>query len=467
MDRSVRRRLRVLAWFTFVVLVPLVISSARGYRVTSLSRRSLGPPAIGALVIRTVPRGATAALDGRIVDQQTPTGIGSVPAGTHRVRIEKSGYRPYEKQVEVVGGQVTDLLHVRLLPLVIPERTLESGVTDFWISPDERWILLQEGTRLRLIALRAFTEQSMSTSTERSTDGRFLVSIRPSDALNVLWSPDGSSAALVRRGDKGKDEVLGLLNTDGGSFERLPRALRPVGWTTLGRSKFLALSGDQTLFGFLSPHPEAIAEGVLAAAVHPDGVLIQQRTAETIVIGVLNDALVFTPLDNQEATPFSQLAVSRHKNIAALSADDNTLFILPFSQSSSWQRFGRDVEHLMWSPDGDTLAYQESAFDLWTLNVSEERSTLPHGVPTLVARLSSPVAHVQWFPDSQHLLFLSRDVVEFIETDPRDRRPADHLTSTNRGATQLAVRSGGEEIWLTARRDEQDALLQIRLTADE
>lgn len=469
MDRGVRRRLRILAWFTFVVLVPLMISSARGYRLSSFSKRTrLGSPAIGALVIRTVPRAATAALDGRIVDQQTPTGIGSVPAGTHRVRIEKSGYRPYEKEIDIIGGRVTDLLHVRLLPQVVTESTLRVGVTDFWVSPDEHWVLLQTGARLRLVTRRAITESGESDTAERPTERQITVSVRRSDTLDVLWSSDSSGAAIIRRGENDIREVLGFLQTEGGTFQRPTQHLRPVGWISeRGSQTFLALSSTEELLAVRDGRPETLASGVLAAAVHPAGVLIQQRTAQNPVIGIVNDRQVFTPLESQETTHFSHLAVSRRGNIAALSAEEKVLFVLPLAESSRWQRVGGRVDTLAWSPDGDTLVYQESPFDLWVLNVSEERSALPRGVPELLVRLSSPVQSVQWFMDSQHLLFLTRDVVEFLEVDPRDRRPADHLTSTNRGATRMAVLRDGEELWATARRENQDVLLQLQLSTGE
>lgn len=468
MNRAIRRRLRVLAWFAFVVLVPLVLSSARGYRVTSIRHARLGEPIFGALVIRTVPRGAIVALDGHIVDQQTPTGIGSVPAGTHRVRIEKFGYRPYEKEISVAGGRVTDLLHVRLLPRVFTERTLRVGVTDFWISPDEQRVILKAGAQMSLVGLRALTDNLKGPTKERATERQIRLSVRPADTIDVLWSPDSSRAALTRRGDRGAVEVIGLLDTEEAAFTRLPPRRQSVGWlTTASDHAFLVLSPDRDLLGVYARRTETLAKDVLAAAIHPGGVLIQRQAAHAPVLGILNDTLVFTPLARQEATPFSQLAVSRQGNIAAASADDKSLFVLPLSKDSRWQRLGGTANLLAWSPDGNLLAYQESAFDLWTLNVSEERSNLPRGIPELVVRLSSPVNGVQWFSDGQHLLFLTRDLVEFVEVNPTDRRPVENLTSTNRGATRMATLHDGNELWVTARRDNQDVLLQVRLTADE
>lgn len=493
MDRTIRRRLRVLAWITFAALVPIVLSSSRGYRLMSLlhhvrfgSSASLwerlrgGTPAVGALVIRTDPRGASAALDGKIVDQRTPAGIGSVPAGTHRVRIEKSGYRPYEKVIDIAGGLVTDLLHVRLLPQVVTQRILRVGVTDFWISPDERRVLLRAGIRLRLATRSAIAEGVTDATASPAVEKHVSVSVRLPDALDVLWSSDSSAAALIRHGDNRVREVFGLLDTEGGTFQALPPRLLPVGWSSLrGSPVFVALSPERALLGIQGQHTKILASGVLSAAVHPSGVLIQRQLTHAPLLGILNDALVFTPLARPETTQFSELAVSRQGNIAAVSADDSALFILPASGESGWQRVGgsgrgasqsdagESTNLLTWSPDGDKLAYQLSAFDLWSLNVSEERSALPRMVPVLVVRLSSPVQSIQWFVDSQHLLFLTRDVVEFIEIDPRHRRPTEHLASTNQGATRIAARRDGKELWLTARRDAENVLLQLRLTADE
>jgi hypothetical protein len=53
----------------------------------------------------SVPPGAEIEMDGTFVGH-TPSSI-PVPLGEHSIRITKSGYKPWERKVSTVGGEVT------------------------------------------------------------------------------------------------------------------------------------------------------------------------------------------------------------------------------------------------------------------------------------------------------------------------------------------------------------------------
>ena len=57
------------------------------------------------LLLSSVPPGADIEMDGTFVGN-TPSSI-PVPLGEHSIRIEKSGYKPWERKVSTVGGEVT------------------------------------------------------------------------------------------------------------------------------------------------------------------------------------------------------------------------------------------------------------------------------------------------------------------------------------------------------------------------
>lgn len=66
----------------------------------------------GSLVVDVGERGALIEIDGDAVGF-TPAVLPDVPAGTHRVRITRSGFRPFEETVQVVPNEQTDV-QVRL-----------------------------------------------------------------------------------------------------------------------------------------------------------------------------------------------------------------------------------------------------------------------------------------------------------------------------------------------------------------
>lgn len=65
-------------------------------------------PTVGSLQVRSNVEGATVYLDGNSVGQAPYRGE-EIPAGRHRVRVEKEGYQPFESDVRVQGGDLAEL----------------------------------------------------------------------------------------------------------------------------------------------------------------------------------------------------------------------------------------------------------------------------------------------------------------------------------------------------------------------
>jgi hypothetical protein len=66
------------------------------------------PPANGTINASSTPTGADVLLDG-LEKGITPLTISDVEAGTHALRLEKSGYYPYQEDVMVTAGQTTSV----------------------------------------------------------------------------------------------------------------------------------------------------------------------------------------------------------------------------------------------------------------------------------------------------------------------------------------------------------------------
>lgn len=102
---------------TFAVLYVL------GYRFNS-EERSIDQG--GLMQLETRPPGAIVTVDQRRLTSRTPTHH-DVSAGTHTVRIEQDGYRPWQKTVSVEPGSV----HWLNYPLMLPETLTPSAIRQF------------------------------------------------------------------------------------------------------------------------------------------------------------------------------------------------------------------------------------------------------------------------------------------------------------------------------------------------
>lgn len=466
MDLRVRQRMKVAAWVAFLLLSVAVLAYASGYRLPQLlrygGRRLPATPAVGAILVRTTPRSATVSLDGVVVDERTPTGLGSVAAGPHRLRIERAKYQPWEKTVEVVGGAVHAFLSVRLFPKERAPTLVRDRVSVFSIAPSGRVLLTIESSLLRL--------HNLEDEVIRGADSLTAVgSLRlprhlALETARVSWTADSSAGALLTK----TDQLLALFTVDPPSLLPSRSPHRFLGWYPSGAERAVTLTADgdirvRTLGR--SAEERVLASGGSAAAIHPRGVLIVRdgKPGSVLTLVTLQGTTVLPTAHPETA---AEVAVAPDRTIALIGGSTGHLSLLK-PDAREWEQSTARPTSLLWSPDGSKLAYRESPFDVWVLNHSEERSSLPKGVPELVLRLSDPITTLAWFPDSQYLLVGYRDILSLVAIDPRDGHERVDLLSTNRGNPMLAVDRFGAVLYAIAVRDGLDALVSLPLLLAE
>lgn len=192
-----------LVFLSAIILTVLVILFAEGY---SFSPKTKKVEKTGLLVLTSSPNGATIFLNGHLTDA-TNTTIKLKP-GTYKVRIEKEGYIPWEKNLVVAEGLVTTA-DAQLFPALPELRPLTLfGVFNPILSPDGTKIAFQTrkgkkaGIWIINMAQKPFIFSKRIYQTARDTK-----EIHFSEG-EISWSPDGESL-LVSFGEK---ETILLIN---------------------------------------------------------------------------------------------------------------------------------------------------------------------------------------------------------------------------------------------------------------
>lgn len=461
MKLRTRRALWAAAWTVFGIGAPILLGVASGYRLQALFRpqRSLPVPEIGALVVSTSPRGASVRVDGRALDATTPTGVGGLPGGTHTVQIERDGYRPYEKRLDIAGGRVTDLLHVLLVPTTVPEERVADAIDAISVSPDEQSVALVSGRMLEV-----FSVEELARAQGEKRTPRVRVAV-PLGVSEIVWSPNGGAIALGRS-DKtasGGSEAFALLTLEDGLAHRLPLGRTLVGWFPDGET--LALRSPRGALSAVRRDTlleRTFLQGALQVTVHPRGVLgvLTNPEREGVQMTLVMSSGFTEPATRDVPFVPAWVKASRRGDLAV--ADERGGLHLWVESEKAWHDSVSSVTSALWSPDGEKLLLQTSEFDLFVLNIAEERSVLPLEQPTFLVRLSVPLSTPQWLPDSQHVLFVAQDVLTLLEIDPRDGPRRDTLVSLERGDPRLAILNRGKTLLVTARRPDITAAHTLR-----
>jgi len=460
MTRRARRLVAVFSWAAFLIAVPLVVGYSLGHRV---SPTSPVPAPVGAFLIRTFPRGATVFINEKKYSSKTPTAVRSLAPELYTVRLEKAGYRSWEKRLGIRGTRVTDIRHVRLIPAAIEEDIVRRNVLDFSISPKEQWLTLIEeaprGKRLRIVPLDQFLEPGILAD----------IRLEKKEQVSFLWAPSEERFMLVVSG--GTRRYL-VVDTSTGRASQMRGIDEMFEWLPGSTDRFVARRGSDAVVRSLPRNDDIIlSRRASSIAVFRGGTIVVEQQEGALTqggpptlrvfsgTGTFLETLPTPPLDGQRV---SSISASPFGDLALLTFPNQHLFLWDNS-TRAWRRVAEHAEHLQWSPDGEKVLWQSSEFEIWVMNIRERRAVLPRFVPELVVRLSVAVRDVRWFAGSQHVLFLERDVVQLAEIDGRDSHHIESLLGTNLGDGRAQVTEDGATIFATGRREDASVLLRAFL----
>ncbi len=162
-----------------------------GYRLEKEPEEPVGVSITGMINAKSIPEGSTVYLNEEMVAATNST-IGGIVPGKYNLRIIKSGFTTWEKNIEVFPELVTDITAILVSKTPRIEPLTQTGATNPAISPslsaiayfsqdDEEpgvWVLPLTSARLNIFS---------STPSVVLEDTSY---IKFSEGLNIIWSPD-------------------------------------------------------------------------------------------------------------------------------------------------------------------------------------------------------------------------------------------------------------------------------------
>lgn len=181
--------LAILVAFIFIFVgVIVAIALARGYQI-DITKKSLTPT--GILVVTSDPDGAQVLIDG-VLKTATNTTINLAP-GKYDVKIQKEGFAPWEKEVEIKQEEVFKT-NAFLFPTLPDLRPLTfTGALNPTVSPDSTKLVygVASGSANGVWVL----DTSRNFSSQFLSNGDFRQIYRNTPSLDLsnakfVWSPD-------------------------------------------------------------------------------------------------------------------------------------------------------------------------------------------------------------------------------------------------------------------------------------
>ncbi|MCM8796262.1 MAG: PEGA domain-containing protein [Candidatus Omnitrophica bacterium] len=129
-EQKIRALLFYFNVLFFLLTIPFLVSFALGYK---FDFHTLRFTKTGLISIKTQPANADIYLAGRLWKEKSPTTITELLPGRYNVKIELTGYYPWEGEVIVYAGQVSRLEKITLFPLRPMVKQLNKArISSFW-----------------------------------------------------------------------------------------------------------------------------------------------------------------------------------------------------------------------------------------------------------------------------------------------------------------------------------------------
>jgi len=131
--------------FLFLVFGPTLIFYSLGYRIDFEKKKITKT---GGIFIKALPKEVEVSIDGKMKKKTDPFFgsllIENLLPKKYKVKVEKEGYFPWEKELEVEEEKVSEAKNLILFPKNLSFYQILNGIDQFWILPNGRELVLKE-----------------------------------------------------------------------------------------------------------------------------------------------------------------------------------------------------------------------------------------------------------------------------------------------------------------------------------
>jgi hypothetical protein len=291
LDPAQQTRHRIILWVGYVlVAIAIVIATlVLLYQAYGFGIGKNGQVIQNGLVFfSSRPNPANITLNGKLNPNKTNARI-ALPSGIYHVQLQRDGYRPWQRTIEVEGGDVQHFDYPMLIPTKLTSKKLQAYTAAPGLatqSPDRRWLLTQKPGSMTDFYLYDLKKPAAAPITLSLPAGLLTKAANKASWHLEEWADDNKHVVLQHNFD-GKHEFILLDRTDAGKSQNLNKvlAVNPTR-LTLNNKKFdqyyLYDAGAKTLqkATLSAPTPVPVLLHVLTYQSYSDNTLLYATNSD-------------------------------------------------------------------------------------------------------------------------------------------------------------------------------------------
>jgi hypothetical protein len=427
MSKKSRTILFIVLFLCFALATPAILFYSWGYRLDFQTKRLVRT---GAFYFKVLPKSAyiNVSLPDKSVEltKKTDFFFGSallenLLPKTYSIEIQKDGFYPWKKNLEIKENQVTEAKNIVLIPTDPGISLLNKNTTAFFPSIDGRFVILKETATssafaLKLLDLQKNVKSHLINSQDISKNaGLSLIDLEfSSDAKIILLEVNDKANIkyflLSLNQTVPKPELLDFLGKDVEQISFNPQ--NPQEIFVLQKANLYKADLTQKKLSL------ALAENVMTFQISNDNIYYLDDS------GFLFKADL--SLTRKEKINNLSFSLEKGKNYqikpvgSAIFLSDGSKLFLFNPDSGSFESFFETKNEPNISPDSQKAVYY-SDYEIWLLFLKHDPGQPPRetGQRLFLARFSEKINDVFWLtPD--YLVFSVGGQIKIAETDDRD-----------------------------------------------
>lgn len=426
MSLTQRRIFLILLVVVFLIATPLIILYSSGYQINWKTFRF---QKTGGIYINAYPKGVSIYIDnikkditGTLFLSQGKLISGLIP-GNYTIRVEKEGFMPWKKSLEVKPNLVSEARNIFLVPINKEPSIVVEGINDFIISDSQ--------------ALIAYSQKNTITILDLANNTPKIIPQHTGESIGKISFGSDENHIIIESFFKNKVRKY-ITNVKTGVITDIPEdetekyvILRQY---PNGEEKLIALSNKNILYSIDLASPNVKVEIARNISMFDlfDAKLIYATLSPTILYekDLINGEIkqiTQSPIDNFDSS--AKIFRSGDGHLAII--DSKKTLYLYDDVNYTFKLIARNITKASFSTDKKKLLYQNRN-ELYVIYL-REILIQPYkkiGDISFITRFSQPIQNSEWFSrDNEHILFITEGKLKLVELDDRDERNTQDVTS--------------------------------------
>lgn len=439
----------------FAVLAPLVILYTMGYRYNFSAKQI---QKTGVIVVSTYPDDARVYLNGRLVDEQTPSIIKKILPNEYTVEIIKEGYLPWSKKLEVKSGETTFAESVHLFLDEEPRPLFDRQIIMTGFSPDRTKLLyVTEEASWAEIWLYSPKKKEFTLIDRRDTNNFVDASFK--------WSPGSEKIFLTIIGpEKNEQLIYDVRNEKSVSLEKyFDQEINKFKWSRTSDDIFYFVQ-DKKLYSvnLLTEQKTFLLNAVDEYFVRGNTIYLisaNENSRRVESYNIIDPAAEITllyelPPANYifEDASFPYLLIRNTQKGELLLYDTSAPFLEPILQVPAnryhWYTSGQGEKRLLYTTE----------FEIWIFYPQNKYNEL-------ITRHSSIISDALWHQNGGYVFYNAGNAIKAIELDAREKRNVFDL-ATNEQITDFTVDHSSENLYYVGSAEDGRGLYHLPLVEE-